>query len=176
VHLRIQRVSLDIINDIVEEYQAPSTRKGIIIHYQRLEPNEVCVLADKQSLRQIFDNLLSNAIKYSPHWKPIYVRVFAVANEDTTREHSNCVRVEIQDEGPGISEDDKKKLFGKFVRLTAQPTGGEHSTGLGLSIVKKLVELNNGNVWCESTLGLGTTFIVELPVSIEAFAPPESST
>jgi two-component system, sensor histidine kinase and response regulator len=71
--------------------------------------------------------------------------------------------VEIQDEGPGISQDDMKKLFGKFARLSARPTGGEHSTGLGLSIVKKMVEAMNGNVWCESELGKGATFIVELP-------------
>jgi signal transduction histidine kinase len=75
------------------------------------------------------------------------------------------VRVEVQDEGPGLTEDDKKKLFGKFARLSAQPTAGENSTGLGLSIVKKLVELQNGNVWCESTYGEGATFIVELPVA-----------
>lgn len=73
------------------------------------------------------------------------------------------IRIEIQDEGPGLSEADKKKLFGKFARLSAQPTGGEHSTGLGLSIVKKMVEAMNGRVWCESELGKGATFIVVLP-------------
>jgi signal transduction histidine kinase len=71
--------------------------------------------------------------------------------------------LEVRDNGPGLSEEDKRKLFGKFVRLSAQPTGGEHSTGLGLSIVKKLVEAMQGRVWCESTLGKGATFIVELP-------------
>ncbi len=76
---------------------------------------------------------------------------------------NDYIRVEVQDEGQGISEDDMKKLFGKFARLTARPTGGEHSTGLGLSIVKKMVEAMNGRVWCESELGKGATFIVELP-------------
>ncbi len=71
--------------------------------------------------------------------------------------------MEVQDEGAGISPDDMKKLFGKFARLAARPTGGEHSTGLGLSIVKKIVEAMNGRVWCESELGKGATFIVELP-------------
>lgn len=60
------------------------------------------------------------------------------------------IRIEIEDQGPCITEADMKKLFGKFARLSAQPTGGEHSTGLGLSIVKKLVEAMNGRVWCES--------------------------
>jgi signal transduction histidine kinase len=75
------------------------------------------------------------------------------------------IRMEIQDEGPGLSADDKSKLFSKFARLSAQPTGGEHSTGLGLSIVKKLVEAMHGRVWCESKLGKGSTFIVEMPVA-----------
>ena len=61
----------------------------------------------------------------------------------------------MQDEGPGLSAEDQKKLFGKFARLSAKPTGGEHSTGLGLSIVKKMVEAMNGKVWCESELGQG---------------------
>jgi signal transduction histidine kinase len=71
----------------------------------------------------------------------------------------------VQDEGAGLSEEDKAKLFGKFARLSARPTGGEHSTGLGLSIVKKLVEAMNGRVWCESELGKGATFTVELPLA-----------
>ena len=61
----------------------------------------------------------------------------------------------MQDEGPGLSAEDQKKLFGKFARLSAKPTGGEHATGLGLSIVKKMVEAMNGKVWCESELGEG---------------------
>jgi signal transduction histidine kinase len=55
-------------------------------------------------------------------------------------EEAGWVRVEVQDRGPGLSAEDQKKLFGKFARLSAKPTGGEHSTGLGLSIMKKMVE------------------------------------
>jgi signal transduction histidine kinase len=83
-------------------------------------------------------------------------------NDQVTNDY---LRIEVADEGPGISEEDKKKLFGKFARLSARPTGGEHSTGLGLSIVKKMVEAMNGRVWCESELGKGSTFIVELPTA-----------
>jgi signal transduction histidine kinase len=73
------------------------------------------------------------------------------------------VRIEVIDEGPGLSTADKLKLFGKFARLSARPTGGEDSTGLGLAIVKTLVEAMRGRVWCESELGKGATFVVELP-------------
>ena len=72
---------------------------------------------------------------------------------------------EIQDEGPGLSAEDQKKLFGKFARLSAKPTGGEHATGLGLSIVKKMVEAMNGQVWCESELGQGARFVVQFPIT-----------
>ncbi len=71
----------------------------------------------------------------------------------------------VQDRGPGLTEDDKKRLFQKFARLSAQPTGGEHSTGLGLSIVKRLVEKMRGQVWCESSTGEGATFIVAFPTT-----------
>jgi signal transduction histidine kinase len=66
-----------------------------------------------------------------------------------------------------LTEKDKERLFEKFARLSAQPTAGEHSTGLGLSIVKRLVELMHGRVWCESESGTGATFIVRLLVSEE---------
>lgn len=117
------------------------------------------VLADQTALEQVIDNLISNAVKYSPRGKNIFVRV----GEQSNNTSSDVIRFEVQDEGPGISAIDKTKLFGKFARLSAQPTGGEHSTGLGLSIVKKMVEAMNGRVWCESELGKGATFIVELP-------------
>jgi signal transduction histidine kinase len=102
---------------------------------------------------QVLENLISNAVKYSPPGKNIFVRL---------RQQSGAIRLEVQDEGPGLSGEDQKKLFGKFARLSAKPTGGEHSTGLGLSIVKKMVEALTGRVWCESEPGRGATFIVEL--------------
>jgi signal transduction histidine kinase len=104
----------------------------------------------------VLDNIVSNAVKYSPHDKQVWVRL----KEDKANKK---VRVEVQDEGPGFSEEDKKKLFGKFARLSAKPTGGEHSTGLGLSIVKRLAEAMGANIWCESTLGKGAMFVIEFP-------------
>ena len=113
-------------------------------------------MVDKNIGEQIFDNLISNAIKYSPLGKTIWVRIFK-ANQ--------YIRCEIQDQGAGLGENELAKLFGKFSRLTPKPTGGEGSTGLGLFIVKKLVEAMKGKVWCESKVGEGSIFIVELPSS-----------
>ncbi|TAE32754.1 MAG: hypothetical protein EAZ92_01240 [Candidatus Kapaibacterium sp.] len=137
---------------MAEKYVHIAAEKSITLHID-CGDTPPPLLADRSTLEQIMDNLLSNAVKYSPHDKHVFVRV---------REHTSTVRVEVQDQGPGISPDDMTKLFGKFARLSARPTGGEHSTGLGLSIVKKMVEAMNGKVWCESELGKGATFIVEL--------------
>jgi two-component system sensor histidine kinase/response regulator len=112
-------------------------------------------LVDPSVIVQVLENLVSNAIKYSPPGKRIQVRLFKA---------DGAVRCEVQDEGPGLSAEDQKKLFGKFARLSAKPTGGEPSTGLGLSIVKKMVEAMNGKVRCESELGRGATFVVTLPI------------
>jgi signal transduction histidine kinase len=112
--------------------------------------------ADATLAHQVVDNLVSNAVKYSPRGKRITVRVRAVAQS---------VRLEVQDEGPGLTAEDRARLFGKFARLSAKPTAGEHSTGLGLSIVKRLAESMHGRVWCESEPGQGATFVLELPAA-----------
>lgn len=174
---------LPIVVAIVERYMGAAEAKNIMLHLPTITESAM-VIANEQGTMQVLDNLISNAVKYSPHGKNVFVRVrshspLVISREDshlsggerqantrmTSDQSTNdqWLRIEVQDEGPGISEEDMKKLFGKFARLSAQPTGGEHSTGLGLSIVKRMVEAMNGKVWCESELGKGATFIVELP-------------
>ncbi|TAE23013.1 MAG: hypothetical protein EAZ92_15160 [Candidatus Kapaibacterium sp.] len=154
MHFHLQACDiLPLAENTLLQYQTQAAAKNIRIYVQSASSHPLLVIADEQAILQVLDNLVSNAIKYSPHGKNIVVRIKA---------STDAVRVEVQDEGPGISGEDMKKLFGKFVRLSARPTGDEHSTGLGLSIVKKMVEAMNGRVWCESDLGKGATFIVEL--------------
>jgi signal transduction histidine kinase/ligand-binding sensor domain-containing protein len=113
------------------------------------------VVGDEEWLRQVLENLLGNAIKYSPPRRSIWVDV---------KKANGTVRLEVRDEGPGLTEDDKARLFGRFQRGSARPTGGESATGLGLSIVKQLIELHQGKVWAESGgRGEGARFVVELP-------------
>jgi two-component system sensor histidine kinase/response regulator len=142
---------------LVNHYSERAKAKDITLQFQCPE-KQYLAYANENTTRQIFDNIISNAVKYSPYGKHIYVRI---------TQDDKHVRCEIQDEGPGLSDEDKQKLFGQFTRLTPKPTGGEHSTGLGLFIVKKLVESQHGKVWCESVLGQGTTFIVEFSVAKE---------
>jgi signal transduction histidine kinase len=142
-----------LVENVVAEYRERATLKTISLQYDA-PANPCVIITDATLLHEVVENLISNAVKYSPQGKQVFVRV---------KSSAEVVFVEVQDEGPGISAEDQKKLFGKFSRLSARPTGGEHSTGLGLSIVKKLVEAMNGRVWCESEVGKGATFIVELP-------------
>ncbi len=176
--LSLNPTSFDIVPKVlalVQDYTNRATEKNITLHTEL--PDSSVVYADEQAMMQVMENLLSNAVKYSPHGKNVFVRittggkeirkqnvgaVSAVIPQPLSPISCPSLRLEVQDEGQGISPDDMQKLFGKFARLSARPTGGEHSTGLGLSIVKKMVEAMNGKVWCESEFGKGATFIVEL--------------
>jgi PAS domain S-box-containing protein len=165
--LVLENVSLEIVRKAILSHTKRAHEKEITIHFK--EPNDaIFVVADKLALKQVLDNLMSNAIKFSQRSKNIFVRILEKQEEIEQVFGENIpnkyLRIEIQDEGPGLNEEDFSKIFKKFARLSAKPTGQESTTGLGLSIVKKLVEMMNGNVWCESQKGKGATFIVELPI------------
>ena len=144
-----------VLNAVIDTQQPRAAAKQQTIHLQN-EALSATVFVDPDVLVQVLENLVSNAVKYSPPGKNIFVRL---------KQLPEGVRCEVQDQGPGLSAQDKHKLFGKFARLSAKPTGGESATGLGLSIVKKMIEAMNGRVWCESEPGNGATFVVELPVA-----------
>lgn len=131
-------------------YEQTANKKNIAL---KLEANasEGWVSVDKSAFGQVVDNLVSNAIKFSPLDKNIYIRIDV---------GYSLVSIAIQDEGPGISEEDQQKMFKRFQRLSARPTAGEHSSGLGLSIVKMLVEQMNGEIHLDSQLNSGSTFTV----------------
>jgi signal transduction histidine kinase len=116
------------------------------------------VFSDANIVKQIISNLLSNAIKFSPDGKKIFINIWHNKIDSSTL-------VSIKDEGPGLTEEDKNKLFVKFARLSAKPTGGESSTGLGLSIVKKLTDIISGKIMCESTPGQGAKFVLQIPTT-----------
>lgn len=148
----------DLLRSVVEHNRPNAERKSQTI---ALEIEEDCIAElDVERVREVFDNLISNAVKYSPQGKRILIQ----CRKQMTHENKPHVQVAIKDEGQGLTEGDKEKLFGKFQRLSARPTGGESSTGLGLSIVKQLVELHGGKVWAVSEgKEKGATFFVELP-------------
>lgn len=145
----------DIVGDIIEHFRERALAKNLSLEYND-RTSGVKVITDRDAYTEVIENLLSNAVKYSPHGKTIFIRL------EQNDSHLFC---EIKDEGPGFSDSDKEKMFSKFARLSAKPTGGEDSTGLGLSIVKKLVEVIGAGISCESEQGAGASFVVTLPVS-----------
>ena len=150
---RLERVNLvDIITRVTDRFADDAEKKEVKL---RLElPEALLTKADSELFEQAFENLLSNAIKFSPQGKNVSIRAFY---------DEACGVCEIKDEGPGFTDDDKTKMFGKYQKLTARPTAGESSSGLGLSIVKKYVTDMSGSISCESTQGKGATFRVSIP-------------
>jgi len=143
----------DTVLEIVREYQEPARQKGLSIRASLAEA-DATVYADRQVLSQIFDNLISNAVKFSSPHTEISVSIHA---------NGKLVECRVRDHGPGFTPKDKARLYGRYARLSARPTGGEFSTGLGLSIVKKLVDGMRGELVCDSVPGRGATFTVRLP-------------
>ncbi|HTJ79291.1 MAG TPA: hybrid sensor histidine kinase/response regulator [Rariglobus sp.] len=131
-----------------------SARKRTRIIFSDHKASPVLSL-DPARIRQVVDNLLSNAVKYSPPGSTIGVSLCALP--DGT--HTICVR----DQGPGIPEGERDKLFKDFGRLSVQPTGGEKSTGLGLAICRKIVEAHHGTIVAENLPSGGCEFRVTLP-------------
>lgn len=159
-----------LLQQVSEEHSAHATAKDIQLRMD-LPLGSIMMHTDSGAMAEVFENLLDNALKYSPKGKRVWVSVQEMAARASTdgtdsdaEKRDSFVRISIRDEGPGFSDEDKKRLFGKFARLSAKPTGGENSTGLGLSIVKKLVEAMEGQITVESELGAGTTFVVDIPI------------
>jgi signal transduction histidine kinase len=118
---------------------------------------DLVTMCDVDRIREAIDNLISNAIKYSPIGGKISVQVDQQANKTVIR---------VVDDGAGLSPEDIGRLFGRFQRLSAKPTAGESSTGLGLSIVKRIVDMHGGEVTANSAgPGQGSAFTITLPAA-----------
>ena len=145
----------EIAKAAIAQYQEAARRKKIKIQTDFPAEN-IFALVDVFALDQILDNLISNALKFSSPDKSIFISVRPV------NRHAECV---VRDEGPGFTVEDKTKMFRRYGRLSARPTGGEPSTGLGLSIVRKLVLGMGGELSCDSVSGNGAAFTVRLPLA-----------
>lgn len=141
------------VNNVIQQHLVPAKQKRLEIKTE-FSNEDSMALADASALEQVLDNLLSNAIKFSPSGRKISISV------KPTISHVECV---VRDEGPGFTGEDKERMFHRYTRLSARPTGGEPSTGLGLSIVRKLVRGMRGEIILESKPGQGATFTIQLP-------------
>ena len=156
--ITIRREPVDIsvlVQEVAEANRPIAARKEQSITV--IAPPDHAAMCDSDRIRDAIDNLVSNAIKYSPIGGAIDL---LVARE------AGGILVQVRDQGAGLSPEDISRLFGRFQRLSAKPTAGETSTGLGLSIVKRIVDLHGGRIAVESAApGKGATFKMTLPVT-----------
>ncbi len=140
-----------VIKKVVEENQTKASNKSIRLMIDEIGDQKVN--ADIIYTSQIMDNLISNAIKYSNEGSSVSI---------STSTERNKIKISVADEGPGLTKEDQSKIFKKYQRLSARPTKGEKSTGLGLSIVKTYTEKMGGSVSYDTKVGEGTTFHIFL--------------
>jgi len=140
-----------VVNSVVKNYNVIADKKNIRIQFT---PTPASLVTDKTCVNRIIENLLSNAVKFSPPQTLIVVDV---------REDAGFVEISVKDEGPGITDEDRPKLYKKYQTLTARPTGGETTTGLGLYLVYTMVRKMNGEMRCEGGTGKGVSFTARLP-------------
>lgn len=160
--LRVNNEEFDFVyisNEAFESFYFKAQEKSINLIIEN-ELENLNINSDPKKLTNIIDNLLSNAIKFSPLNKSILIKTGLKEIDDKQYAYFS-----IKDEGPGFTDDDKTKLFKKFTKLSATPTNDESSTGLGLSIVKKITECLSGNIVLESNQGEGAEFILTLPIN-----------
>ena len=146
-----------IVATVIDANAPLAERKGQMLVYSG--PDALPGRADPDRLREAIDNLVSNAVKYSPPGGRILVSL-----DSSEAGH----QISVTDSGPGLTPEDEQRLFGRFQRLSARPTGGESSTGLGLFICRRIVELHGGRITATGNgAGKGATFAITLPPTLQ---------
>lgn len=154
-----------IIEDAVARHTILAEAKKITLAVE-LPDYPFYAHADEEALPRVIDNLLSNAFKFSPTGSSVTL-IAGIGSLEWTH-------FSVRDEGPGFTAEDQEKMFRRYGRLSAKPTAGEHSTGLGLSIVKRLVEKMKGRIIVESKAGEGACITVKLPAKLNPDPPRPS--
>jgi signal transduction histidine kinase len=137
--------------EMVDNFKPMAQKKRIVLHAET--GKKLYLLSDRYLVSRIFENLLSNAIKYTPQGRNVWLQL---------SEDQDTISIKVRDEGVGIEKEELPYLFSKYSKLSSRPTDGEASNGLGLSIVKRIVEEINGRITCESEVGKGSVFTVVL--------------
>jgi two-component system, sensor histidine kinase and response regulator len=155
----------DLVKTVVARNRSYAESKEIGLSEELAEPAPIMEV-DAGRLEQVIENFVSNAIKFSFAGSATTVR--------TRTGDDGSVFVEVEDQGPGLKPEDEARLFMKYARLSNQPTGGEVSTGLGLAICKRLIELHDGEIGARNNAGEGSTFWFRLPAKRNADEPEAS--
>jgi signal transduction histidine kinase/Tfp pilus assembly protein PilF len=158
-HIEFSTIAIiPFLESHLKQYVALSNAKNIQMEFNVTADNRIAVKTNGDYLKRIIDNLVTNAIKFSQPDSRIWVNLLL---------DGDAVALTVRDEGPGFTPEDLTQLFQKFKKLSARPTAGESSTGLGLSIVKILADKLKASIKVESKQGDGATFVIRLPLATE---------
>jgi signal transduction histidine kinase len=144
-----------IVDSVIKANKQHALKKEITV-YSNLQSSMPKVLADAVRIEEVIDNLLSNALKYTSHKGR--VEIFSEVS-------ANDLIIHFKDNGLGLSEEEIKKVFNPLQRLSPRPTDNEPSSGVGLSISKRIIEMHGGRIWVKSKIGEGSTFSISIPIS-----------
>ncbi len=156
-----------ICSELVSQNRLNAANKSIEIDFVIECDPGIAAKVDPTGFSQILDNLISNAVKYSPADSKVTCKLQVVSSGESLPDLiliDRKVRFVVNDEGPGILSEEYPKVFQKFARTSNLPTGGESSSGLGLSIAKRLAKEMKGDLGFVSTPGSGSTFYLEIPI------------
>ncbi len=144
-----------LLQGVVRDYEAPAAAVGVqfVLEVPAKLPR---LKGDAGLIRQALANLVGNTVKYAPQSGPVLIRAMQTESD---------VIVSVKDNGPGIARQDQMRLFEKFYRIKQRRTERVKGSGLGLAIVRSIAERHGGRVWCESELGMGSTFYLALPMN-----------
>jgi len=159
--LQIEQIDFlpdEVITEIQTLHRDSAQKKGIKLIFSNNTDKNLVLLGDPIRLKQILINLITNAIKFTNQGQ-----VMLTVSGEETSEQSYLLRFEILDTGIGISKEDQHLIFDEFVQLNTDLTQKQRGAGLGLSIVKKLIILQDGKIDVESTPGKGTQFFIQIP-------------
>ena len=145
-----------LLEEVAELMSYQSQSKHMCVRIDTDAADGMRLLAERAGVLHVLQNLLSNALKYAPPGSDVHL---------TAARQGNYGRLTVHDRGPGISPKDRERLFQRYVRLSAQPTGGESSTGLGLALAKQRARTMNGDIWYDDREGGGASFTLELPLA-----------
>ncbi len=151
-----------IVRDVISRNEIQAQNKNITVSISA--PVSAFADVDRERIEQVFENLISNAIKYTHTGGHVDISISSTTiNYPTSAEPLPGWRIAVRDTGQGLHEDDLKNMFKPFHKLSSVPTANEHSTGVGLSIVKQIIDYHAGEIMAESEgKGKGTTFIIKL--------------
>ncbi|MEO7989652.1 MAG: HAMP domain-containing sensor histidine kinase [Chryseolinea sp.] len=146
---------VQVMKLVIRNFSTLADMKKIELEVQ--SPDSLMIQSDNHCILRSFENLISNGLKFSNEGKKVFIKM---------QRNDHGATISVQDEAGGFTQDDLKKMYGKFQKLSALPTAGESTTGLGLLIIKLMLKKVKGEIQCETTEGVGSVFTITLPRSI----------